>query len=281
MKLIDIQDVRTNMLSLIQFASDARDPIRCERKAYFESLNRTQQYQIRVSTDEEPLLDFSPDHPTTRSLLGSLQRSPDFENPNNVRPVLDRDVGAIAKNLQHASLLLQRYCPELAQIFKDLVSWIIVIDKEEYFGGSFWYALGAIWISPHANWHVTDYAENLLHETVHQALFLDDMVRGLFAVSSSELSADSALVTSSIRRTKRPYDYAFHGAAVCVSLLDFHENCGDSAHAIELCTPLIGTLVELDEKRHFLSPRGGEVLEDMMQCVAASRTVAALQAAPS
>jgi HEXXH motif-containing protein len=266
MKIVSLDRIRANMQAVAMFADPASAISHGNRLSYFTSLNRLQRYDLRFSSERaEPLLDFAADpYGSEAILLDSLRRSQDFDAITPIGTVPSDEMTRIGDQYRSAHRLLGAYDSEILQVINDLIAWIIVVRTPGYVGGSFWHALGAIWISPLQDWTALNYAESLLHEGVHQAMFLDDMIHGLFAGPPAALSSDDALVASSIRKMRRPYDYAFHSATVSVALIDFFEHSRLTERAAELCPPLLCTLVELHEKRRFLSPRGHAILEDMI-----------------
>jgi HEXXH motif-containing protein len=276
MKIVSLDRVRANMQAVTMFADPNSPSSQGNRLSYFTSLNRLQRYRLRFSAERaEPLLDFAADQYESEAILNSLRRSPDFDASTRIGAVPPDEATRIGDQYRSAYRLLQAYDSEILEVIDDLIAWIIVARIPGYVGGSFWHALGAVWMSPSRDWTALNYAENLLHEGVHQAMFLDDMVHGLFAAPLAALSSDDALVASSIRETRRPYDYAFHSATVSVALIDFFEHSRMTERAAELCRPLLRTLVELHEKRRFLSPRGYAILEEMMAGTASCSSFAA------
>lgn len=266
-RLLDGYKIRADMAALIAFARNEPESKFPSRSVYFVSLNLVQQHRLReCNPDDGPSLDFVIDDPETSPLIDILRQSSELKDPGMLSPVPPDDVAAVAEAFQAGRALLKDYDPEVAQIVDDLVAWVICFSKEGYDCGSMWHMLGAIWMSPGKSWTRLDYAENLLHEAVHQAMLLSDMVHSLFAVPSDELAQEDALVISSIRQIKRPYDFAFHAATVAVCLIDFHERVGSSERANELVEPLVRSLAELVEKQHLLSSYGIKILTDMIHC---------------
>jgi hypothetical protein len=110
---------------------------------------------------------------------------------------------------------------ELASLMRYLVVSVVCMpyDDQRPEGYSKSDAIGVIWIQPSHKWTAFDFACTLVHEFVHSVLNLDDMVRGLYAVTPQQLAATPA--TSSIRKTNRPYDKAFHAAIVSLCVACF------------------------------------------------------------
>jgi HEXXH motif-containing protein len=245
---------------------------------YFDSLNDVQRHGIRGQRGGAgPSLRFDLDDPAVAAILESLKQSPDLADVHVIGPVDPGRRDAIIADIASARELLRGHDPAWADLLATLVASLILVDADGYFGGSFWHILGTVWMSPRPSWRIVDYAENLLHETVHQAMFLDDMVNSLFAAPPDELASGEALVTSAIRGTKRPYDYAFHAATVSTELLRFYEQLGGLEQARGFCAGALSTLHELAGKERYLSPRGRVLLARMFDAVGACSSFAALR----
>jgi hypothetical protein len=63
-------------------------------------------------------------------------------------------------------------------------------------------SLGIIAFAPEGEWSTAEYAGHILHECVHQILFLHDMMFGMFDVHGGNMAEPAALVKSTI--LKRP-----------------------------------------------------------------------------
>lgn len=75
-------------------------------------------------------------------------------------------------------------------------------------------------MSPGGGWRPRDYAESLVHETVHLNVFLADMVYRLHTRPAKELEADEHQVVSAVKFGQmRPLDEAFHFAVVAPPLM--------------------------------------------------------------
>jgi len=200
----------------------------------------------------------------TRKIIESLFLSEDIETQKPIGSVPTKDVPEVASRIAEAEDMLSDYNPTARRNVDDLVGEIIVLNKDGYVSGSSSHILGVIWISVNRGWHVSDWAEVLLHESVHQSMFLTEMVRGIFRYTHEELASKEMLTMSSILKVPRPYDIAFHAATVSATLVDFHEWAGHMDRARQLCDPLIVTLTELNDKRKSLTAAGELILDGMM-----------------
>lgn len=269
-------EVRSHMRTLTRFVEGA-DVETADSAGYFECLNRVQKLRIHVPDKAEPHLEFDLSEPAAVGILESLKRAPDLADVSVVEAVAIEDVENIVASVRAARRLLGDYDKGAAELVENLIASFLFVRVDGYFGGSFWHVLGAVWMSPKPGWTIHDYAENILHESVHQAMFLDDMVNTLFAAPPEVLSSEAMLITSSIRGTKRPFDFAFHAATVSAALIQFYEWLNVDKRAIELCEGVLETLVELDQKSYLLSERGRTILTRMIDIVATSSTITGLR----
>ena len=128
-------------------------------------------------------------------------------------------------------------------------------------GGSTSSLIGVIWIGLDADADSECYAELILHEYIHQTLFVEDMVNGVFFLGEEELACADALVTTAILQRPRGYDKGFHSAFVALSLARLARLRGDRLQYERYLTPLVPAARELFAKRQFLSARGDDLLE--------------------
>ena len=171
----------------------------------------------------------------------------------------------IQSDIEKAFMLADAAEPEAAAVICRSVGVILVAREGPSAGASRGDALGVVWLAPADGWTAADCADAMWHETVHQALFLEQMVRGLYLASVSEMAEESALVPSAIRRTKRPYDLAFHAACVASSLVGLNRAFGRHIACRTLVEGLQQTLPALREKAAFLSPNGQAILMELTE----------------
>jgi len=243
------------------------------RERYFDCLNRVQRYRLRFRREgARPVLTLDLAGAETRAIIESLLLSEDMRDAGGVDTLAADDAPNVAQRVSEAEDMLRSFDPTAGRYIGDLVGEIILLHKDGYIAGSFWHVLGVIWMSPGPAWHLSDYAEALLHESVHQSMFLTDMVRGLFRGAEEELRSPEMLVMSPIRGVRRPYDAAFHAATVSTTLVNFHEWTGLADRAREFSVPLLVTLAELYERRHILTETGEQILDRMMEATGRSAT---------
>jgi HEXXH motif-containing protein len=120
--------------------------------------------------------------------------------------------------------------PGLSQMLQLLITDIVVVNSESNGGGSASTIPGLVCISPGPSWTAHDWAESLMHETMHLNLFLADMVYGLYELNTATLAEDRYRVVSAVKIGQlRPLDKAFHAAVVTVPLMWMQRQRGETA----------------------------------------------------
>jgi HEXXH motif-containing protein len=158
--------------------------------------------------------------------------------------------------------LLSRRAPDLAAAVGGLVAALVVAARRGTGAASSSAAIGAIHLCPRSKWPVTKYAELFVHEYVHQALFLDECVHGMFAGSADELDGAAAQVISAVRKVPRGYDKSFHAAYVAYVQRRLYERLGEPDPAP--VGPLDRTLGELTERAGWLTDHGRRRLTELV-----------------
>jgi hypothetical protein len=152
---------------------------------------------------------------------------------------------------------------ELRELIDLTIGEIFLAQEDGSEGGTMSSAVGLIWLNPHAAWDPRKAGENIVHEWIHNMLFLADMVDPLFAVDYTGLSADSAHATSAILHRKRPFDRCYHSAAVAAGLVFYHTISGDRQKADALIEPTMKTVRELEDKPELMTPSGADLMQDV------------------
>jgi HEXXH motif-containing protein len=276
--LIDDAELDELVSTFIEHVSGSAAAAGDRRERYFQCLNQVQQLSLRDPLDTSgPAITVDLNGEQTRAIIKTLLLAEDMRDVDSVEAIAPDRLPDLMRCLADARMMIREYDPTAGRYLSDLVGEIILIQKSGYVSGSFWHLLGAIWISPEPTWTIVDFAETLLHESIHQSLFLADMVCGLFRCSNADLASTEMLVISPIRKVLRPYDAAFHASTVVVTLVDFYEWAGRADRAEDLCGPLLPTLTQLFERRHALTPTGEQILNQMIKVTAQSATFRSLR----
>ncbi|MCX4685484.1 HEXXH motif-containing putative peptide modification protein [Kitasatospora purpeofusca] len=150
-----------------------------------------------------------------------------------------------------ALLDLRDTIPDLGALV-DLVTTDVVFWSSANKGGGTGSILpGLVSMSPGDAWKPHDYAESLVHETIHLNVFSADMVYRLYRLPAKELEAEEYRVLSAVKVGElRPLDKAFHSAVVAPPLMLMQHLRGETelvdkfSDSIRACTD--GLLTKLD-----------------------------------
>ena len=202
-------------------------------------------------------LTFPGDDPRPARLVAVLTADPEL---SSVWPLGPRNVKPIMSYIEQSLRLLATACPHLASGLAALLAEIVVAGKRATGACSSSAAVGAVFLSPRAAWPPSKYVEILVHEFVHQALFLDECVNGMFA-PAADFDAPDSLVVSAIRKVPRGYDKSFHAACVAYVQRRLY-------HRLRIADPkppgnLGETLQGLHSRRRLLSDNGRAVLGEL------------------
>jgi len=248
------------------------DPtVSSRRSAYFEALNRIQPIALPMPLEHADLpwvLTFTADEPPDEDALRYAVTDDTGSRSGELELLTPSEAADVARHLENALEILRTYNPDSAAAAVKLNSWFLFARRPGVIGGSTGGVLGLVWLNPPVEWDEIDHAESLLHETTHQALFLDDLVHKLFARSIGAMDGDpDAKVTSAIRRTRRRFDLAFHAACVAVELVGLHEHLGLSERAETHREGAVSSIDELKQHLDLFSEHGLSVFEDVERCL--------------
>ncbi|WKB34877.1 hypothetical protein QS257_13605 [Terrilactibacillus sp. S3-3] len=109
----------------------------------------------------------------------------------------------ITDSLEKSFKLLKTFFPDFYYLFNTLIGTIFSFKVRGFGGGSVSRLIGVIWLNPIKNWNIVDIGEQLYHEFIHNAFFIDDMIHGTFP-DPNACATEDALVISAIRKQKRP-----------------------------------------------------------------------------
>jgi hypothetical protein len=167
---------------------------------------------------------------------------------------------ALAAELRWSKLFPADYAA-----YDDLVGRVVYAYRDGYSGGSVSNAIGWIWLSPESDWDEDEFFEDLVHEYVHNVLFLEEMVHTLFALSAAEMAEPENRVVSAIRRIPRYFDQAYHAAAVALVLSELALKTGRTSAARLYIDGLLPSLDALRTKQNVMSAHGNTLLREMIR----------------
>ena len=256
---VEPERVQSNMAAFVAAVGPDEDG-RSLRARFFNGLARVQRWKPPFRPDGEPLIDFDLEHPEVQAALRDIVGP---TPPAEVR-IVGEERARLERDLRAGEDVLAAYDPAAAHSVRLLCGTVVVLRGEGVAGGSATGLIGTVWLFPDAGWGPARFAENLLHETVHNALVLDEMVNTFYDVDPEALAAEDALVTSAIRRVRRPYDRSLHAACVAVELIDLHDHQGNAAAAARMREGVAASTCELADKSHVLSAHGRDVLAELV-----------------
>lgn len=260
-RLLDRQVIRRNQAQLADSIGKRSADEATLHERYFHVLNAIQPPARNYSRggDDGPVVECDLTTEANAALLASISRERQI---SNISPVPEGRRDELTSRYREAVEFLARISPQGYEAFMALVGKLVFAQCSGSAGGSVGRYLGTVWLSPPRAWSVEEFSETLLHETLHQSLFLEELVNGLFSRDVADMSRDDGLVLSAIRRVRRPYYLAFHAAGVSAGIVQEFSGGLLDARAAELRRDLIPTLGELRDKDTFLTPNGSQLLAE-------------------
>ncbi|QQE76031.1 hypothetical protein KDJ56_08965 [Brevibacillus composti] len=237
------------------------DPLSTVKDNFFHVVNWLQSSNI-PHINNGILLDFG-----SKALVSHLisERMIDEEDTLGDQHLFNQDDQEVIKsNMQKALKLIHMLNPDLHSLINQVIGTICFCRKKGYGGGTVSSLIGLIWFNPQPNWTVIDYAENLIHEFVHNSVFIDDMIHVIFP-DTSNLTEKEALTTSTILKIKRPIDKAYHSACVSTALMYYYYLLNDQKRVNAHFQPLRNTLAEIVTKNpKYIASRGNLTVQGMI-----------------
>ena len=230
------------------------------RNSYFRCLNKVQKHRFRFNDkSKEIFLDFNQRDMITQETLKYVSEIPNLTEEHEFTK---DEMNAIKHNIKLSLALLCKY-NSTSSVVPLLIGSFVFAKNKQVGAASRSDCLGVIFLNPQPHWLIQDYAECILHEMVHQSIFLDDMINGIYTRTLWETGVENALITSAIRKTKRPYDLSFHSACVSAVIIDFYTRLGISKKVDAVYPTLQITLKELKVNEKFLAERGKNILVEI------------------
>lgn len=220
-------------------------------------------------SEEEPTLHFGLDDPGVAEALSYLLSveaaiTDSFPPASELEDLelSERVAGSSRRRFEKAVDLLSADAPDLLIVARLLMGHVVFGEFPPREGQtSLRNALGTVfWISPFGKLNALHFADAIVHESTHQALFLKDMVEGLFCVDVESLNRPEVQSMSSIRKIPRPYDMAMHAACVDAVLLPLFEALGDMDEVRRRTKAVMPSLEDLAGKGHVLNDAGHAAL---------------------
>jgi hypothetical protein len=175
------------------------------------------------------------------------------------------EIESFKLKLDDALLLFSQTFPTLYKVFEDICPFIILGRFPGYGGGTVSTRIGIIWLSPSVDWKVTHWAENIVHEFIHNCLFLEDLVNNIFPYNSIEMENLDSHAISAIRQVKRPYDKSYHSAFVAYGLVEFYLRLSNFKKARKTLNPLLICVEDLASNTKYISANGVKLLDELIE----------------
>ena len=157
--------------------------------------------------------------------------------------------------------------PRTYDTFREVIAFLVLARQPGYSGGTVSSRIGLIWLAPEISWSADAWLENIVHEYVHNCLFLEDMVAGIFVAGCDRLEREDALAISAIRHVKRGYDKSYHSAFVSYAIIELYLALRKDEAAASFIDPLILCLDDLIRARRFATAHGVELLVELAERV--------------
>ncbi len=176
----------------------------------------------------------------------------------------------IHEKLMCGLVYLKDKSPDHYDLFNLVISDFIVAPSERARAGSTSSAPGCVWIADIERYQSWEVAEILVHELVHNLVFLDELVKSHYDYEL--ITKKENYATSSILKVLRPVDKVLHSIIVATEILLYRERIGSTkiTHRVHPPTPLLIEQLEnslqsmrilLSRKPAVLTARGRELFE--------------------
>lgn len=171
----------------------------------------------------------------------------------------EAQAAAMLMQLDHGLRFFKHVAPNTYDEFGKTIVMICLARLARQKSGSTSNRIGLIWLCPERKWTTAAFAEHIVHEFVHNCLFLHEMAYGVFSHDVTRMSCSDAMTKSAIRQQRRRFDLAFHSALVAYTLARFYILLGERHRATRFIAPLMDCLVDL-ANRDFLLTEWGRAL---------------------
>jgi|GEM_PF-2138121 len=256
---LNAEQIINNMYSLVHLEAGNRVNELNFKKQYISVLNKLQ--GTNFHDKDSVFVDFSEEFGEYLVHCGMANKE-DMDKKDFLFTLTEQEY--IRNNIIKAMNLIKVINSNLHYLICRVIGTIGCVRKKGYGGGSVSSSIGMIWINPLSRWNFVDYAEAIVHEFIHNVLFLDDMVNSIFP-QPDQLTNPDAMVTSTIRKTKRDLDKSFHSAAVATGLMYFYHVLNNTQKRDAFFQPLLKTVLEIKRvNSSYMTERGHQINDDML-----------------
>lgn len=234
-----------------------------EKSGFWDAIKSIQSNDIKASFPQNtPHIVWDAANSEFRQAL--LELAAFTELPNDVS-YSEIEIDDFKPKLDDSLKLFSTTFPELYKVFKEICPFIILGRFPGYGGGTVSTRIGMIWLSPSIDWKVSHWAENIIHEFIHNCLFLEDLVNNIFPFNSIEMENLDSHAISAIRQVKRPYDKSYHSAFVAYGLVEFYLRIFNFTKARKILNPLFICVDDLASNTKYISANGVKLLDELIE----------------
>ncbi|TQF06737.1 HEXXH motif domain-containing protein [Kitasatospora acidiphila] len=207
---------------------------------------------ITVSFEDSPWGDFLIENRIFENIFEGLA-----DTPEGTRDKWQRDVSV-------ALLHTRDMAPDLGRLVDLLVTDLVLFSSKNKGGGSGSHVPGLVSMSPGDEWRAHDFAESLVHETIHLNVFLADMVYRLYTLPAAALEAPECRVVSAVKFGQlRPLDKAFHSAVVAPPLMYMQQQRGETELVDKFRASLLECTDGLLDRIEYFTPYGTLLVREL------------------
>lgn len=170
---------------------------------------------------------------------------------------LNKSINMTYTNFQNGIRIIQNYSEDVLKSCKtaNFINCLFVNSISKFKSGSSSTSIGLSFFCVDNLAAPELIASSYLHEAVHNALFIEDLIRSVFG-KQEFLQNENAQVISPIRKKMRNYDFTFHATCVSVELMKFYKSinqidkfeslykntttCIDNLYSVAKCQQNIG-----------------------------------------
>jgi hypothetical protein len=234
MQILTYQPLEERILLLInainKFPLHGKDTIRSQFLYAIETIFNN---KIELSLSQ-PNITFNKD---------SLIRSIEFETP--VYEIQQEDLKEhYTKYFKEAIEFIKQNFYEYYNAYMTLINNIYILSCSDSSSSCSPRYIGYILLFPKPDWTIEKYAEAIIHETVHNMLFIYELVHRVFCADEHKFK-----ITSSISNKSLCYYRSYHSMLVAIALIDYYLKLNNLSKANELWESSYNTLNDLESIR--------------------------------
>lgn len=184
-----------------------------------------------------------------------------------VGPLPEEERARVLERLGQAFERLEHVDRRLVDVIQLLLTDLVFVKGELSGAISARYLVGVISVLPSPEWDAARYAETVLHEALHNNIYLGELLYPMWR-EPKRLSEPESLVLSAIRvGEQRPLNGAFHSACVAMGVAYLRYLFGDDEGVNSLLRQLADCVEGLASKKHLLTDYANAVVAQLKEFV--------------